>query len=186
VIVTAARVRRATTLVLQRDLPAVLDRIGVQDRGSGFPPVSTWHRLADFALISDMQSPACVVTTPGIVGDPVRMRGVLRATWAVRVFVVVRGRTYEETADAVAAYVAAVRSVLLAHPALEGLASGCHWSAEAYGELDVDKARTIGAGSVTVRYLHVPTETLDLAAADGSAAPTVLTTHAEAIALEGM
>jgi hypothetical protein len=156
VIVTAGTIRRAAQTVLKQQLPAVLDGLAEQE-GMGLPPIVTWRRLSDFLLITDLQSPAMVVTTPGVADTAERRGRDQRADWLVRVFTVVRGRTYEETADRVAAYVAAARTVLLSDADLGGLAAGCQWVRESYSELDNDKERTVGAGSVTVRYARILT-----------------------------
>jgi hypothetical protein len=156
VITTAGMIRSAAQDVLQARLPALLPPLADQE-GLPLPPVRTWRRLADFLLISELESPAMVVTTPGLSGAVERRGRDTRAPWAVRVFTVVHGRTYEETAARVAAYVAAARTVLLDEQFLGGLAGQCEWVAENYSELDTDNDRSIGAGSVTVRYVDIPT-----------------------------
>ncbi len=155
-ITTAAGLRRSAQQVLQEHLPVLLPLLAEQE-GLELPPIRTWRRLGDFLLISELESPAMVVTTPGLSGQVERRGRDTRAPWAVRVFTVVHGRTYEETADRVAAYIAAARTVLLDEQFLGGLAARCEWLAETYSELDTNTDRSIGAGSVTVRYTDVPT-----------------------------
>lgn len=162
-IVFSEDLRTAVMGQLQADLPAMLDSVAAS-RGMLLPPIVTWQRLPNFLLIAETQSPALVVTAPGIVAVPdqhVGMQPVAR--WAVRTFVVVRGRTYEETAARTSYYVGAVRSVLLGRQRLEGLATAVEWTAESYAELSSGQdqnggARTVGAGTVTVTYSGVPTD----------------------------
>lgn len=159
-IVTAGAMRRAVEQLLQANLPAFLRDMAPVE-GVQLPDVVTWSRLPDFALIAENQSPAVIVTSPGVAsierGEFAQLRTDV-AEWDVRVFVVVRGRTFEETADRVAAYTAAVRAVLRNARALPGLATGCRWTAERYTELSTDQGRTVGAGSVTVTYTGVQTD----------------------------
>ncbi len=158
-IITAGRVRRDVESLLKAQLPSLLPPLAAQE-GMELPFPRTWNRLADFTLIAETQSPAVVVTTPGIVGAP--DGGGCRipvAAWGVRVFIVARGRTFEETADRVAAYVAAVRSALLEAGGLPGLSTSVRWTGETYAELATDQTRTVGAGSVSVTYSGVQTAT---------------------------
>lgn len=158
-IVTAGAVRRAGEALLREHLPAKLAEMADAE-GLPLPEPRSWSRLADFTTIAEHQSPAVVVTTPGI-SEVLPSAGCRAqvATWQLRVFVVVRGRTYEETADRVAAYTAAVRSVLLEARRLEGFSASVTWAGETYQELSADDARTVGAGSVTVNYPGVQTGT---------------------------
>lgn len=163
-IVTSEDVRSSVQQLLRDQLTPVLGALAT-DRGLALPPIVSWQRLPDFALIAETQSPALLITAPGIVGVPDQHPGVQPvARWAVRVFVVVRGRTYEETAARTAYYVAAVRTVLLSNRRLLGLASAVEWTAESYAELasgadSQGSARTVGAGTVTVTYDGIPTDT---------------------------
>lgn len=158
-IVTAGGVRRAVEALLKEQMPAVLTKLATQE-GVLLPAPVSWNRLSDFTAISEQQSPAVVVTTPGItrVLPTVGCRAPV-ADWEARVFVVVRGRTFEETADRVAGYTAAVRSVLLAARRLPGYAESVTWGGETYAELVSDSTRTVGAGSVSVTYGGVQTST---------------------------
>jgi hypothetical protein len=161
-IVTARDVRLAVETVLKEQLPVVLPPLSEQ---WGMPLVlpRSWDRLPDFLRISDQQSPAVVTTTPGIDGEPEQRNGRSIAPWRVRVFTVVRGRTWTETADRVALMVAAMRVSLAARPGLGELqAMRAKWVDENYAELGTTAGATIGAGSVSFRYriesddLYVP------------------------------
>jgi hypothetical protein len=161
VIITGTDIRKTVETELRADLPARLTALGVS-KGLTLPAPKTWRRLHDFLRMTEQQSPAVVVTSPGLDGPPnVTGPDEWEADWLVRVYCVVRGRTYDETADRVGHYVGALRAALLDNAGLAALASGIEWRAESYAELATDEQRSIGAGSVTVAYLGIPTD-LDL------------------------
>lgn len=150
-IVSGTHVRRAALLALQTNLPGWLEHLSTPDLV--LPQPRTWRRLADFADIAEHDSPAVLVTSPGIEGTPERdADGEWTATWLIRAFCVVRGRSYEETADRVGLYTAALRGALLDDRTLGGLALGVQRRTESLTELRSSNDRTVGAGSVTVAY----------------------------------
>lgn len=151
-IVTARYVRQTVEASLKARLPAFLTVISNQPGAEPLTAIKTWRRMADFTGLREQDSPAVVVTTLGVPTPETEEGGGHRAAWGVRVFIVARGRTYEETADRVADYVAAVRVALLADPSLGGAAEQVIWQGETYTELDRTEQRTIAAGSVTVSY----------------------------------
>jgi hypothetical protein len=158
VIVTGTDIRRTVESELQANLPERLTQLAAA-KGLALPSPKTWERLADFTQIAEQQSPAVVVTSPGIDGQPeVTGQDEWEADWLVRVYCVVRGATYRETADRVGHYVGALRAALLTSPGLAALSSGIEWRAENYSELARDSNRSVGAGSVTVAYLGIPTD----------------------------
>jgi hypothetical protein len=158
VIITGSDIRRTVEDELRADLPGRLTQLG-DVKGLVLPAPKTWRRLHDFTVMSEQQSPAVVVTSPGLDGQPlVTGPDEWEADWLVRVYCVVRGRTYNETADRVGHYVAALRAALLSNAGLAALAAGIEWRAESYAELATDEQRSIGAGSVTVAYLGIPTD----------------------------
>jgi hypothetical protein len=150
-VVTGTHVRRAAMTQLKAALPAQLDALA--EPGLPLTPPKTWRRLPDFLDIPEAQSPAVFVTTPGTEGRPViDADGSSEIVWLVRAYCVVRGRAYEETADRVGLYTAAMRSALLADETLGGLALAVDRINERLDELRTDQTRTIGAGSVTIAY----------------------------------
>ena len=160
-IITGSDIRKTVETELRADLPARLTQLAALKQVE-LPAPRTWRRLHDFLNLTEQQSPAVVVTSPGLDGPPlVTGPDEWEADWLVRVYCVVRGRTYNETADRVGHYVAALRATLLSNAGLAALASGIEWRAESYAELATDEQRSIGAGSVTVAYLGIPTD-LDL------------------------
>ncbi len=155
--VTGTQVRRAGYDRLRAALPGVLAQLEARD-GLPLPAPRSWGRLPDFTRITEQQSPAVLVTSPGLEAAPEERRlGEFHPVWLLRAFCVVRGRGYDETADRVGQYVAGLRVALLSDRTLGGLADDAQWRAESYSELDTDQARTVGAGSVTVAY-RIPTD----------------------------
>ena len=150
--VTATDVRTALMETLKDYLPAALVALAAE-KGlavGALPQPRSWVRLPDFTKLADHQSPTVVVTSPGLEGEPKgEYDGAYTARWRVRAFVVIRGRSYDEVADRVGHYTAAIRNAVLAHARLDGaMAEWTTWVDETYAELAVDNARTIGAGSV--------------------------------------
>jgi hypothetical protein len=158
VIITGSDIRARVEGELRADLPDRLTQLSAA-KGLVLPAPKTWRRLHDFLTMTEQQSPTIVVTSPGLDGEPV-VTGTdeWEADWLVRVYCVVRGRTYNETADRVGHYVGALRAALLSNAGLAALAAGVEWRAESYAELATDDQRSIGAGSVTVAYLGIPTD----------------------------
>jgi hypothetical protein len=158
VIITGSDIRTTVENELRTDLPDRLTQLSVV-KNLVLPAPRTWRRLHDFTVMTEQQSPAVVVTSPGLDAQP-RVTGPdeWEADWLVRVYCVVRGRTYNETADRVGHYVGALRAALLSNAGLASLAAGVEWRTESYAELASDEQRSVGAGSVTVAYLGIPTD----------------------------
>jgi hypothetical protein len=154
VIVSGADIRRAAELTLQRNLPGVLGRLERQwDTTLPAPKDSAYVRLNDFIQMTEAQSPGVIITATGLDGIPVQDEtGAYEAAWLIRTFVIVRGRSYEETADRVTHYCAAVRAAYAADLSLGGLIVRATWREEKYTELARDRERTIAAGSVAYAF----------------------------------
>lgn len=151
VTITATDVRSALTQTLKDHLPGALDALAAEKglAPGALPAPRSWARLPDFTKLPEKQSPSVVVTSPGLEAEPARdYLLVYAAAWRIRAFVVIRGRSYDEVADRVGHYTAALRNAVLAHAQLGGLAERTIWVDETYAELAVDQARSIGAGSV--------------------------------------
>jgi hypothetical protein len=173
-LVTALEIRRSAQEQLQAWIPAYLAELERRyDIKKKLPAPKTWHRLPRFTRMSSEQSPAVLVTSPGLVEPPSRDGdGEFSAIWRLNVFVVVRGEDFQQTTDRVALYVAAVRLALMQQGIGLSSAHRPSWIGEGYDELEVDQARTIGAGvaSFTVRIGQV---------LDDQAGPTNLPTAPE-------
>lgn len=153
-VVTARKVRNQT-LQLLRDwfVDALLEVFDQEEyEQADLSPstlVRSWAVLAEPRDAREDQMPAVFVTSPGLSDQPERNGdGQHTATWSVVVTIVVRGDTFQETADLVAVYAAAARLVLGQHKSLGGLSIGTYWRAEDYSALDISATRTLGAGQV--------------------------------------
>lgn len=161
VLAGAHNVRRAMLEMLTADLPPILEAAKVMELEAGGLDAATaalvvaprtWTRLPDFRALQADQTPAVVVTTPGLMGDPVRRGdGLYDVIWQLRLLVVVRGDTYDRTADLVGFYVACLRLAALRNRIdVDGAQRATWLPGESYHELATDAARTIGAGVVPV------------------------------------
>lgn len=111
------------------------------------------------------QIPAVVVMSPGLAGDPVRRGdGSYRLAWSVAIGVVVSASSQAATRKLARRYAAAVRLIVVQHPALGGIAAGVDFTDESYDDLARDRERSLAAGAVTFT-VHVD------GAADDSTAP---------------
>jgi hypothetical protein len=153
-LLTGAEVRAAALATLQAQLPAVLLELGAR-LGVELPAPGphSWVSLEDFRSLSDQQSPSIIVTCSGLPQAPREDEDSWQPLWRLRAFAVVRGNSYEETADRVTHYCAAIRTVWARNRSLGGIATGGKWQGELYTELDRSKTRTIAAGSVTYDFL---------------------------------
>jgi hypothetical protein len=154
VIVSGADVRLAAERTLQQHLPGVLEQLALQwDAQLPAPKPAAYQRLNDFVQMTQAQSPGVIVTSSGVESSPVRDEvDSYRPAWLIRVFIVIRGRTYEETADRVTHYCAAVRTVFARDGSLGGLCDQAVWRDEKYTELDRTRERTVAAGSVAYAF----------------------------------
>lgn len=150
-VVTALEVRKAMQDSLAKWMPSVLrelaQRHGIVHEAAREP--RTWTRMADFHRLSADQSPSVIVTSPGIVAPPERDgEGYYLATWAVSVYAHILGASFEETADLVGLYTAAIRIAGIQHSlAIEG-SRRPRWLLEQYAEISNEDSRVVGAGHV--------------------------------------
>jgi hypothetical protein len=94
-------------------------------------------------------TPAMAVAGSGLAGEPVRDgRGRYSAAYSITVRVLERAGGYRATARAVHAYSVAVRTALIQHRSLGGIARSVEWSAEEYSVIDPDKVRTLAGVDV--------------------------------------
>lgn len=113
------------------------------------PPVRAWHRVAAWDDVSESQQPVVFATSPGLVGEPERRAREWRSVWEVPVMVAVRGQDYDDTADLVSVFAAAIRTtVLREQPTVDGV-EGWWWAGETYDALPADQQRTWAGALVT-------------------------------------
>lgn len=119
-----AEVNASTGLALE--LPALIDM-----------PVSV-------DALTSAATPAMAVAGSGLAGEPVRDgRGRYSADYSITVRVLARAGGYRATARQVHGYSVAVRTALMQHRSLGGVARGVTWAAEDYSVIDPDKSRTL-------------------------------------------
>jgi hypothetical protein len=99
-------------------------------------------------LGAEGQIPACVTVAAGIMGEPTKRNRHYHARWAVAVGAVVIGQDRENTMEHAELYAAALRTLIIQHPSLGGVAEGVDWLGERYNELPNVDLRTLAAGSV--------------------------------------
>lgn len=156
--VSAWEVRTAVLDAIQAGIAAELDEVETK-YGVTIPDPASYALVPDFRAITDKQSPLIIVTVDGLDGAPeTRLGDTYTATWRLTVYIVIRtdgmdvNAGYEQTAELVAAYCTALRTVLLKNRQLAGLARTIVWADEAYAALDIDveAQRLVGAGQVQI------------------------------------
>lgn len=149
-LVSVDEVCEAVESTLTAWLPSVLAEIAAAK--SLTLPVPTAYDMPDAAALRNDRAalPALAVSSPGLASPPVRDGdGVYEATWRVVVTAFARADSYRATARAVRGYALAVRTCLVQHQDLGGIAAHVGWVGEEYAALDSRVARTLGAGFVT-------------------------------------
>ncbi|MDQ2727983.1 MAG: hypothetical protein M3Y91_09015 [Actinomycetota bacterium] len=152
----ATDVRNAMLAVLKAQTPIYLDEVARQAALPVITPgqpalahIRSWEVVTDFDLIPNDAMPSGMVSSSGIVGKPTREgTGLTRAIWSVDVSVVINGNSWQDTADRVGWYTAAVRAAVAQHRSLGGFAQDTTWVGESYGRIPTRESRTLGAGVV--------------------------------------
>jgi hypothetical protein len=151
--VTAARivsgddVRNAVQAVLTAHLPLVLVTVGGLEM-----PKSHEAPTVEAAKLDAAALPILVVSVPGFADPPTRdEQGIYTGRFDCLVDFLVRSAngTYEQTAADVRKYAAAVRTVLIERPTLDGYALDVEVVDESYDDADPKVARTLAQGEVT-------------------------------------
>jgi hypothetical protein len=157
----AARAVRATLL---RWLPSVLLEVQADWRADtlldaaelSLPLPDVVGMPIGVAALNAVATPALAVASSGLAGKPVRDgRGRYSVPYGVTVRVLDRAGGYDATAMAVHAYSVAVRTALMQHRSLGGVATTLEWAGEDYAVIDTDAARTLAG--VDVGFIaHLP------------------------------
>jgi len=146
--VGASDVREAMSATVQTWAGAYIAEMAALT-GAALSPFQSWKVLYEYRTLPASEAPACWVTCTGTHGRPERQgNGRYMADWAVDVSVVVNGTTWDEAADRTAAYVTAVRTAILQHGSLGGLAQSTTWLGERYTAVDHSATRTLGVGLI--------------------------------------
>lgn len=145
--VTAVHQLRTAALDVLRDwLPAALVDVarqtGVDPQTVPFP--RSWRRVASWDSVPEDQQPVVFATSPGLVGTTQRRAegGAWQATWRIPILAAVRGKDYEQTAERVSVYAAAIRTVLIQQPLPVAGAKALQWVGETYDVLPTQHQRT--------------------------------------------
>ena len=149
-VVTGADVRSAARATIQLWSPDYLAEISERsgrERGA-LPRFRSYVSALDLDKFDEDQVPACVIVAPGLISQPRKHGAQWEASWALSVGCVVSGQNRENTFELTELYAAAIRTMVLQHPSLSGVASGIDWLGERYDELTTDDLRTIAAGIV--------------------------------------
>lgn len=148
-IITGDDVEQAVLALLRRwsgTYLAELERQHDLEAGT-LPRIRSYETAPSFDNWPEDQIPACIVVSPGITGPPVRGgRGSYMARWSVGLGCVCSARTQAEAHRLGMLYIAALKTLILQRPSLEGFAAGVDWVDESYTELSFDDRRTLGAG----------------------------------------
>lgn len=168
----------AALTTLQAWLPATLVQAAADAGADPVPTVKTWTRPTTQAMPDHRQLPMVLVTSTGTLDQPeVDGEGDVSVTYDLIVNPVVRADGFDQVADRISLYAAAIRACLEQHRTLGvDWVSDLEWVGESYGEEVVEASRTLAEALVTfhvnVSPVHnrndVPTE---------DDAPTVETTN---------
>lgn len=157
-VVAVHQLRRAAISRLQQWIEAALVDVarqtGVDEHAIQFP--RSWRRLASWDGVPEDQQPVVFATSPSTTGvsgagpNVTRMNdGRWSCQWEVPILAAVRGQDYEQTAELVSVYAAAIRTVLIQHPPdIDGLHSWW-WAGETYDALPAEQQRSWAGALVT-------------------------------------
>jgi hypothetical protein len=120
--------------------------------GFDYGDVKTWQQVPTLSALATADLPAIAVTSPGLIGDPTYSRSSRKwtATWRISAGIYVRGEGHLETQKKVRDWTAGIRTAVLRHRTLGGVANSLTWSGEQYADRpERESARTLGGGSAT-------------------------------------
>jgi hypothetical protein len=134
---------------LRAHLVGVMDDLGFTD--PIYDVVKTWQQLPTTTALVAASLPGVAVSAAGLVDAPVysRSSGTWTTTWRIAVGIYERGKNHADTQARVRNWCAGIRTTLVLHKSLGGLASALSWSGEEYALVpDREQARTIAAAAV--------------------------------------
>lgn len=142
----------AIETVLVDHLDDTMNELGWTNE-AGYESMRSWRQLPSLDALTAAQLPAGAVIAPDVVGEPVyeASTGLWRTTWRIPVVAYGRGSDHSDTQARIRNRVAAIRTTLLAHKSLGGLASAMRWTGENHNLIPArDSARSIAAGGISV------------------------------------
>ena len=111
------------------------------------PRIRAWTTAADFEKWPEDQLPCVLLIAPGLAAPPrADGAGLYAAEFSMGFAVIVSTATLEETAKVAKLYCAALRTCLIQHESLGGVAAGLTWLDENYDDLPSIDTRSLGAG----------------------------------------
>lgn len=168
-LIGGAHVVSACEQTLQRWLPPTLadlnDAYGLQ------LPAPAEYRMVTTAEAVQMVTDAVVsVVSPGLVREPQRRsNGLWTASWSLVVAGYVRDTEYALTLRAASLYGVAIRTALMQHPSLGGLASALDWVAEDVLPVNAEDRSARTLAQATVEFTVTVDSVLDDRAAPSTA-----------------
>lgn len=144
-LVAVHQIRTAVLGELQVWLPTALAEVAAETGVDVPPSPRSWHRLGTWDQVAEAQLPVVFVAVPATSGTTVRRAEAYDAVWDLQVVAAVRGGSYEQTAEAVSVYAAAIRAVLTQRP----VGWTCRWTGEMYDAMPARGQRTLAATMVT-------------------------------------
>ena len=152
-ILSAAHVRGALLSTIQLWSPTYIAEVSATS-GIAMAPFGTWEAIYDNRALPPDQTAACWVTctTTNPRMPPERQgNGTYRAWWLAEANIVAYGLAWDQAADLISLYMAAVRSAVIQHRDLGGFADDTRWLGEATKEVEHSPNRTIETGVVQFR-----------------------------------
>lgn len=147
-IVAVHQLRDAARTVLQAWLPTALHDVAGQAGVDVPPSPRTWRRVATFDQVPEAQVPVVFVAAPSTTSTTLRRSTDYTASWELQVVAALRGRDYEQTAERVSVYAAAIRAVMLQRPLGINVAA-VRWQGEVYDEMPAVAQRTWAAAMLS-------------------------------------
>jgi hypothetical protein len=147
-IVTGQDVRDAAEATIKLWLPAYLAEVGRQKAlDSPLPLFRSYNPALTFSDRAEYeQLPQCIIVAPGLAAPPRRDGRAYEATWAVGVGIVAMADTWEHTLVLGELYAAVVRSIMVQHRSLGGVATNTVWTDEKYDQIEGDnESELVGA-----------------------------------------
>lgn len=149
-ILTAREVRQALLTTIEYWSTTYIAEVAAIT-GLSMAPFGSWEAIYDVRALPADETAACWVTcrTTNPKRPPQRQgTGIWWGHWLAEANIVAYGGNWDEAADLIAAYLGAVRTLVLQHKSLGGFATDTVWMGEATKEIEHTPRRTIETGVV--------------------------------------
>ena len=127
------------------------------ERQKGYEPETirtpvAWLRSNDFSKWPEDHTPAILIISPGLVGDPTREgSSVWSAPYGVGVAAVVSSIDRDSTRKLAGFYGAAIRAAVLQHPSLGNFARDTNWVDERFDDVPQEDERSLASAQEVFR-----------------------------------